>query len=150
MIDIFANLPSHYHLSMVGMGRLQEDIIKKVDDLNLKNRVKFYGQINNVKEVMIEHDLIVLSSHTEGFPNVIIEALSVGLPAVTFQVSGAKELITDGFNGFVVPHNDLVGFKEKIIEACTSTVWNYEEIKKEVYSKFDLAAISESYEQLIN
>lgn len=149
MIDVFANLPSHYELSMVGVGRLKEDIMKKVDEFNLNDRVKFYGQINNVKEVMIEHDLVVLSSHTEGFPNVLIEALSVGLPIVTFQVSGSKELIVDGFNGFVVPQNDLLGFKEKIIQA-TSKVWDHVEIKREVYRKFDLENISKSYEKLIN
>lgn len=150
LIDVFASLPSNYHLSMVGKGRLKEEIVKKVDRLNLSERVKFYGEINNVQQVMIEHDLLVLGSYTEGCPNVVIEALSVGLPVVAFKVSGMKELIKDGFNGYVVQQNDLVSFKEKIVQTSTSTNWNYKEIKSQVYSMLDLKNVSESYEQLIN
>lgn len=150
LLDIFANLPANYHLSMVGDGRLKDEMMLKVERLGLSERIKFYGEIKNVQEVMAEHDLLVLSSFTEGFPNVVIEGLSVGLPVVCFQVSGTKELITDGFNGYVVSQDDLVAFKEKIIQACTTSVWNHQEIKAEVYSKFDLQKISKSYEQLIN
>lgn len=150
LIDIFSSLPSNYHLSMVGKGRLKNDIVKKVERLNLSERVKFYGEINNVQEVMLEHDLFVLGSYTEGCPNVVIEALSVGLPVVAFKVSGMKELIKDGFNGYVVEQNDLTSFKDKIIQTSTSTNWNYKEIKSQVYSMLDLRSVSESYEQLIN
>lgn len=150
LIDIFSSLPDNYQLSMVGDGRLKDEMIQKVKTLGLTNRVKFYGEIKNVHEVMAEHDLLVLSSFTEGFPNVVIEALSIGLPVVCFHVSGTRELITDGFNGYVVPQNDLVTFKEKIIQACTTSVWGHQEIKAEVYSKFDLQKISKSYEKLIN
>jgi len=150
LIDIFANLPANYHLSLVGSGRLKDEIAKKVENLNLNERVKFYGEIQNVQEVLAQHDLMLLTSHTEGFPNVVIESLSVGLPVVSFQVSGMKELITEGFNGYVVQQDDLVGFKDKIIQACTTTVWDHTEIKSEVYSKFDLEKVSQAYEQLIN
>lgn len=150
LIDIFSTLPSNYHLSMVGKGRLKDEIIKKVENLGLNNRVSFLGEIKNVQEVMTQHDLLVLSSYTEGCPNVVIEALSVGLPVVGFHVSGMKELIIEGFNGFVIQQNDLFGFKEKIIQACESTVWNYKEIKTDVYTKFDLKRVSKAYEELIN
>ncbi|HLS37345.1 MAG TPA: glycosyltransferase [Sphingobacterium bovisgrunnientis] len=150
LIDVFSRLPSNYHLSMVGIGVLEEEIRNKVRQLGLDDRVKFFGEIKNVPEILVQHDLMVLSSYTEGFPNVVAEALAVGLPVVTFKVSGVKELIKDGFNGYVVPQDDLAGFRSKIIQACTNTSWNFKAIKDDVYRKFNLEKISEEYEQLIN
>lgn len=149
LIDIFSRLPANYYLSMVGIGVLEEEIRNKVKRLNLDKRVKFYGEIMNVPEILVQHDLMVLSSYTEGFPNVVAEALAVGLPVVSFKVSGVKELIRDGFNGYVVVQDDLAGFRSKIIQASI-TSWNYKEIKDEVYRKFNLKKISKEYEQLIN
>lgn len=149
LIDVFSTLPDNYHLSMVGIGVLQEEIRNKVIRLNLDKRVKFYGEINNVPAILVQHDLMVLSSYTEGFPNVVAEALAVGLPVVSLKVSGVKELIKDGFNGYVVAQDDLAGFRRKIIQAST-TYWNYKEIKDEVYQRFNLKKISKEYEQLIN
>jgi glycosyltransferase involved in cell wall biosynthesis len=150
LVDILASLPSNYHLSFVGIGVLQDQIIKKVERLNLSSRVKFYGEIKNVQQILAQHDLMVLSSFTEGFPNVVIEAFTVGLPVVAFKVSGVKNIITNGFNGYVVAQNDLTDFKEKIIEACTATAWDFGKIKSDVYEKFDLKKVSKAYEQLIN
>lgn len=149
LIDILATLPDNYHLSMVGIGNLQAKIVQKVTSLNLNSRVQFYGEIQNVQHVLLQHDLMVLSSYTEGFPNVVLEALAVGLPVVSFNVSGIVETIKDGFNGFIVPQNDLLDFKEKVVQACTLTRWDFDEIKNQVLRKFDLGTVSKAYEQLI-
>lgn len=149
LVDILASLPENYHLSFVGRGVLKDKIIQKVKDSNLESRVQFLGVINNVQEVMMQHDLMVLSSHTEGFPNVVLEALSVGLPVVAFKVSGIPGLIIDGFNGYVVEQGDLRGFKDRVIQACTADSWNAVDIKNNVYQKFELALISARYEELI-
>ncbi len=150
LIDVMAQLPSNYQLSMAGKGQQRATIENKVKKLNLTSRVTFLGEIRDVQQVMLEHDLLVLSSFTEGFPNAVIEALAVGLPVVTFKVSGVNEIIKEGFNGYVVPQNDVAGFKEKIIEACTASTWNYKEIKSDVYTNFNLNKITQAYEQLIN
>lgn len=150
LIDVMAQLPSNYQLSMAGKGQQRAAIENKVKKLNLTSRVTFLGEIRDVQQVMLEHDLLVLSSFTEGFPNAVIEALAVGLPVVTFKVSGVNEIIKEGFNGYVVPQNDVAGFKEKIIEACTASTWNYKEIKSDVYTNFNLNKITQAYEQLIN
>src|SRR5690606_40406937 len=150
LIDVMAQLPSNYQLSMAGKGQQRAAIENKVKKLNLTSRVTFLGEIRDVQQVMLEHDLLVLSSFTEGFPNAVIEALAVGLPVVTFKVSGVNEIIKEGFNGYVVPQNDVAGFKEKIIEACTASTWNYKEIKADVYTNFNLNKITQAYEQLIN
>lgn len=151
LVDVVAELPDNYHLSLVGAGVLKNQIRQKAKELGLSSRVHFLGEISNiqVQEVMVQHDLMVLSSYTEGFPNVVLEALNVGLPVVTFKVGGVSGLIIDGFNGYVLPQNDYQGFKHRVIQACTTDYWNAAEIKNTVYQKYALSRISAQYEELI-
>ena len=150
LVDIMAHLPENYHLDFVGTGVLKEQIKAKIKKLQLDHRLKILGEIKNIHEVMVQHDLMVLSSYTEGFPNVVLEALTVGLPVVTFRVSGIPGLIIDGFNGFVLEQDDLAGFRRRIIQACTQGQWNPAEIRRNVYQKCALDKISAQYEELIS
>lgn len=149
LIDIMAELPENYHLTLVGVGVLEDKIHQKVRELSLNSRVRFLGELRNIEEVMVKHDLMVLTSYTEGFPNVVLEALNVGLPVVTYKVGGVSTLINDGFNGYVVEQEDVKGFRDKVIMACTVDHWDAVEIKKNVYQKFALGLISAQYEELI-
>jgi len=150
LVDIMAGLPDNYHLDFVGTGVLKDKIAAKINNLGLNHRLKIIGEIKNIHEVMVQHDLMVLSSYTEGFPNVVLEALTVGLPVVTFKVSGIPGLIVDGFNGYVLEQDDLNGFGDKIIQACTKDQWKPSEIRENVYQKCALDKISAEYEELIS
>ncbi|SDD19763.1 glycosyltransferase [Pedobacter soli] len=150
LVEIMAGLPENYHLDFVGTGVLKDQIAKQIADRQLGHRLKILGEIKNIHEVMVQHDLMVLSSHTEGFPNVVLEALTVGLPVVTFKVSGIPGLIIDGFNGYVIKQGDLEDFRQKIIQACTIDNWKPEAIRQNVYQKCALDKISAEYEELIS
>ena len=61
--------------------------------------------------------MLVMSSHYEGFPMVMIEAMACGLPAVCFDFKcGPRDIITEGENGLVVKDGDIVGLAEAIIK----------------------------------
>jgi glycosyltransferase involved in cell wall biosynthesis len=60
-------------------------------------------------------DLLVLTSDWEGLPNVILEALAAGVPAVGTNVGGVSELLTDGITGYVVPPRDLSTLTDRVI-----------------------------------
>lgn len=148
LLEIFSELPETYFLSIAGDGPLKNDIVDKINLLKISSRVKLLGRISNVIHTISKHDVFVLSSFTEGFPNVILESLSVGVPVVTFRVGGISGLVRDGFNGYVVEQDDMDGFKNKVITACNK-VWNADVIKEDVCSNYALDKVVQQYECLI-
>lgn len=97
IINAFKNLNSdEFHLKFIGGGKLEHELKNKVNQLNLKNNIDFVGVVRNVKDYLIDGDCFVLSSKTEGFPNVLLEAASVGLPIISTNcLSGPLELLND-------------------------------------------------------
>ncbi|MBU1087229.1 MAG: lipopolysaccharide heptosyltransferase II [Candidatus Omnitrophica bacterium] len=74
-----------------------------VDDLNLKNKVEFLGNVKNIPQVLEKLDVLVLATTTEeAFGRVIIEAGAVGVPVVATRVGGVVEIIENENNGLLV------------------------------------------------
>jgi len=83
-------------LTVFGDGPQQIELEKYSEDSNVSDQVKFAGRITNVAERLIEHDCFILSSNNEGFPNVLLEAMSVGLACISTNcLSGPLELLND-------------------------------------------------------
>jgi glycosyltransferase involved in cell wall biosynthesis len=75
-------------------------------DLGLEHRVEFHGASRRVAELLADSRLFVLSSRYEGMPNVLLEAMALGLPAVATAVGGVADVMTDGATGVIVPPED--------------------------------------------
>lgn len=148
LLPVMQELPENYVLTIAGDGPLMAGLKADVRLRKLESRVTFLGKITDVPGQIAQHDLLLLSSFTEGFPNVILEALSVGVPVVTFRVGGVDDIVRNGFNGFIVKQGDLLSFKNQIIHAC-SLPWSHEAIKADISSRFDLDKIGKAYENLM-
>jgi len=142
------HLPINFTLKIVGDGVLKDELLTKISDLKLASRVKMVGMITNVLEVISECHIFVLPSYIEGFPNVVIESLSVGTPVISFEVGGVSEIIRDGFNGYVIKRDDTAGFLNKILTAAGKT-WNRESIRGDIFERFGLEKVAARYEELI-
>lgn len=104
-------------LDIYGDGPDKDKLISLSSELKLGERVKFWGNVNNVEERISSSRLFVLTSDYEGIPNVIIEALQCGVPVVSTNCSpgGAELLIQNEKNGFIVPREDYKELAEKIL-----------------------------------
>jgi glycosyltransferase involved in cell wall biosynthesis len=100
-----AALHDQAHLVIAGEGPDREALESLARELGLQNLVTFTGQTDG-PALMAGFDLFVLSSRYEAFPYVLLEALARGLPIVTTAVGGARAVVQDGANGFVVPEHD--------------------------------------------
>lgn len=79
-----------------------------VTSLNLEGTVNFQGTTDRLAEKMTEYSIYAMTSETECFPMVLLEALSVGLPVVTYDCpNGPRHIITHGSDGLISPHQDV-------------------------------------------
>lgn len=89
---------------------------KQANDLGIAERVLFAGERPNVPELLAGFDLLVSSSHQEGFSNVVIEGMAAGLPIVATNACGNDEAIEDGVSGILVPVRSPERLAAAIIE----------------------------------
>ena len=98
-------------LVIAGDGPERDKLIAHADTLGTKDQVRFIGHVENVHALYSEADVFVLSSHYEGVPAVIIEALAAGLPiAATDCCASMAWLAGNGRFGAVSPPGDVPGF----------------------------------------
>ena len=84
-------------------------------ELGIAERTYFPGYRSDLFPIYASFDLFFLSSRREGLPNSILEAMAMGLPVVTTDVAGAKELVSDGQTGFVLSQGDVDGLGRALI-----------------------------------
>ncbi|MGD0780419.1 MAG: glycosyltransferase family 4 protein [Dehalococcoidales bacterium] len=96
-------LETNFRLMMVGDGELRDKVEEFVARNNLRDKVTFTGERNDIPEILAASDILILDSRWEGLPLIIIEAEIAGLPVVASGVGGVPELIEDGVTGFIVP-----------------------------------------------
>ncbi|MCX5656818.1 MAG: lipopolysaccharide heptosyltransferase II [Candidatus Omnitrophica bacterium] len=88
-----------------------------VRQLGLERYIEFTGHVDNVVELMHSLDLLVLATTTaEAFGRVLIEAGACGVPIVATQVGGVVDIVKDGFNGLIVPPQDIPEMSKAVIE----------------------------------
>ena len=123
-------------LLLVGDGPLRGELEGLVAKLNMKNQVSFIGKVGNVEHFLRKSDVFVLSSHTEGVPLAVIEAMSSGLPIIAPEVGGLKDMISG--NGFLFCCDD----KDALIMAFEDITFN-DEIRR-IFSN-QSSILAESY-----
>jgi len=97
----------------VGEGNQRAELEGMVKGLGLDDRIIFTGFRSDVNELMSIFDIFIFTSLMEGLPQVLVQAAAAGRPIVSFEVEGAKEVIKEGINGFIVSSGDIDGLAEK-------------------------------------
>lgn len=103
-------------LTIVGDGPMRAELEAQVAARGLQGRVQFTGHTDDVAAVLREHDVFVLASRSEAFPNSVIEAMASGMPVVATDVGGIPELIEHGRNGLLVRPGDAGELSRAVIE----------------------------------
>ena len=89
-----------------GEGFLRESLQKQIDDAGISQSVVLAGFTDQLDQYMHHFDLFVQSSHTEGMPSVLLEAMSARTAVVATQVGGTGELVAEGLTGLMIPPNN--------------------------------------------
>ena len=101
IIESLKFLPENVHLIVAG-GRNPQKYLKLAENLKVKERVHFLGKVNKMEDFYSIIDCLVHPSFYDTFGNVVTEALSMHVPVIASNKTGAKDFIVPGKNGFVL------------------------------------------------
>lgn len=110
----------NFHLTFLGDGpeliKVKEQSIK----FDLQNKVSFLGIVDNPEDHLKKSHLYIHSSLSEAFGLVFIEAMAAGIPIVTTNGGGNKDIILNNKNGFIFNEHNATEFSDKILEILKS------------------------------
>jgi len=139
-------------LEIVGDGPERRNLELLARTLGISDQVRFVGRVTNPGVHYQKAALFVLSSRYEGFPNVLVEAMACGLPAISFDcASGPAEIIRHGVDGILVPPEDAHALARAIDTLMMNPRQRLSMAKRahEVVHRFATAKIVSEWDSLI-
>jgi len=135
---------------LVGDGELRKEIEVEIERLNLQNDVILTGWQKDIPNILKLFDILILTSLWEGLPRVLPEAVASNIPVIATDVDGAREIIKNGVNGYLLAPHDINGFAEKIVyllrnRAILASLSNG---NKEILAEFDINDMVKKQEKL--
>lgn len=102
-----------FHYLHLGSGNTELEERKLAADLGVMDRIRFVGNVRNVKDYLNASDVFIMTSKFEGLSIASIEAMACGLPSVLYNSPGLRDLISNNDNGFLI-ERDYHDLAEKI------------------------------------
>jgi glycosyltransferase involved in cell wall biosynthesis len=133
------------HLVLVGYGE-QERYLKEVaGDSPARERIHFTGLVEEPGPIIAGARAVVITSHYEGFPNVLLEAISRGVPICGIDAPGGiKEIYRQGFNGFFTPLREPRELADTI-DKTVHTEWDRVAIQDDARTRFGIERVARRY-----
>ncbi|MCC8197485.1 MAG: glycosyltransferase family 4 protein, partial [Tannerellaceae bacterium] len=156
LIDIGINI----HCRVIGEGHLADDLNSFCEENHLLGSVSFLGwrSRNEIRSFLLKSDVFILPSivardgDRDGIPNVLLEAMSCGIPVISTHVSAIPELIINGVNGVLIPEKD----PDRIVEAIDYLVVNpsqrvalIQSARETINNKFDFTKCNSFLRELL-
>lgn len=154
LIDMYSRLAFRrpdWDLVILGDGPLRGALVSQVQAAGLAQRIFLPGRVGNMGDWYERASLYAMSSHFEGFPNTLVEAMAYGLPAVSFDCdTGPRDIIRHDVDGFLVPPGDTDG-----MVAALDTLMVDEQLRRafglrahEARDRFSMKKVSGMWEDL--
>lgn len=105
ILKAIATAHDRWNLAIYGDGNKLDELRQLTDSLNISNQVVFKGWIQQPWNDVHEAAALIISSEYEGFSLVCYEALACGIPVISTPVNGVTDIIHNGLNGYIYPHN---------------------------------------------
>ena len=153
LIKAFSNIDNtNWRLVFVGDGVEKQNYINLAKELKIESKVTFVGNSSRVYDYYNSSKIFAFTSKSEGFPNVLIEAMYFELPCISTDCpTGPSEIIVDGLNGFLIPVNDQTALENKLEQLISS-----EELQKKLgknalktVKKFETGNVVNKWEKII-
>lgn len=138
---------------IIGEGVLYNKLQEKINNLHLNDFVKLLSREKNIVSILKCSDIFLFTSFYEGLPNAVLEAAAVGLPIVSSDAGGTKEIVVDGKGGYIITDFNVDIYAEKITELINSNELrkNFGDFnKKYIRENFNFANMINRFDELLN
>ena len=120
--ELIADRCPGWKIDIFGDGSDKAMLLEKIKQKGLQNQMEINPPTSNIYDEYMRSDFFVLSSRYEGYPLVLNEAMSCGIPCVAFRCKyGPEDAITDGVNGLLVEKGNIEDLANKILWMITHT-----------------------------
>src|SRR4051794_36819556 len=140
-----------WRLEIYGEGPHRERLQQQIERLGIGASARLPGFSPHLADELARASLYVMSSRNEGFPMVLLEAMSVGLPVVSFDCpTGPRDIVTSGVDGYVVPDGDtlaLAGAMGRLM-ADRQKRAAFGDAARQTAARYDPARIADRWESL--
>ncbi|MBP2546892.1 glycosyltransferase family 4 protein [Acinetobacter guillouiae] len=127
MIDLWNKIVNEdnireWELHLVGSGNLKDQLNNKIITFGLQEYVKILPPVQNVDIYYKNSSIFMLTSHSEGFGMVLLEAISFGLPCISYDCpSGPRDIVENEVNGYLIPMDDFEGLRNATLNLLTNS-----------------------------
>jgi glycosyltransferase involved in cell wall biosynthesis len=132
-------------------GKYEIELRSLAGSLGISNRTVFWGHQDDVRRFMEQMDLLVLPSYDEGFPIVLLEAMSLGVPVIATRVAGVPEMIMNEETGILISPGNIDEMAESMKRVLSNPSLRKmlgEKGRQEVSKKFRKAAMLEEVRKI--
>lgn len=156
LIEAFGDISElhpEWHLVIFGEGKIRSQLEGQIGALAIRDRVHLPGLVYAARNYLSQADMFVLSSRCEGFPNVLLEAMASGLPAVSFDCqSGPSDIIRHGQDGLLVEAGDVTALKKNMETLMLSSELRQRlgQNARAVQERFSLTRVMDMWNKLID
>jgi glycosyltransferase involved in cell wall biosynthesis len=149
LIQAFSKIRNkEWSLHLIGDGNKRTYLTNLANDLKISGRVHFYGFQKDFYNLLQQSEIFVLPSLSEGFPNALLEAMSVPLACISSDcIAGPGDIIQHGINGVLVKPGDVTELTAAIENLITNKAYR-DSLAKEAYkvrSTYDFETIAKRY-----
>lgn len=156
LLDLWSKseaIKNGWKLKIIGKGENYDKIQNKIDELNIRDSIIIESPTKEIIKEYLNASLFLFTSRAEGFGLVLAEAMACGVPCISFNCpSGPRDIIKDGYDGFLVNMNDNLDFIQKI-----NYITNNEQVRrnlgtnaKQSVKKFSANIISDELNRLVD
>ena len=154
-----------FHCQIIGDGPLKATLLKQISDLHLKDYVEILPPVSQQELLQFYRKVFLFALACEeqedgdrdGIPNVIVEAMAVGLPVVSTNISGIPECVKNNVNGILVREKDPSAFCDALASLITQPnlarefgFGGKEIVKKHFDASRNIAAIASVFQKVIS
>ena len=138
-------------LEIIGVDSNDEKLVALISEFNLSENILLTKPQKNIHDKYLQASLYLMTSRNEGFPMVLLEAMSFGLPCIAYDCPiGPRAIITNNENGFLIEDGNSVAFAEKVklLISDSELRSNFGNFAKKSIQKFDIEIVMNQWNSL--